>query len=260
MKITVMTSNNVRHINLINMLSKYCDKLFVIQECKNINNYEHKSYENSKFTNYFNKVNLAQQVIFPNYKMIKDRNKIKIFQIQYGNINTLKLAELNEFLKSDLFIVFGASYIKYDLLDFLIERNAINIHAGISPYYRGTDCNFWALYDGHPHLVGTTIHLLTSGLDEGAILYHAMPEIRVNPFEYTMSSIKSAFLSLCEKIKDNSIFEFDPKEQNQSKEIRFSKKKDFNAEVISNYFKKDLNLKDINFDISLLIRPYFPKK
>ena len=75
-----------------------------------------------------------------------------------------------------------------------------------------------------------------------------------------MSSIKSAFLSLCEKIKDNSIFEFDPKEQNQSKEIRFSKKKDFNAEVISNYFKKDLNLKDINFDISLLIRPYFPKK
>ena len=30
---------------------------------------------------------------------------------------------------------------------------------GVSPYYRGCDCNFWALYDNNPHLVGATIHI-----------------------------------------------------------------------------------------------------
>jgi len=38
---------------------------------------------------------------------------------------------------------------------------------GISPYYRGNDCNFWALNDNNPHLVGSTIHLLSKGLDNG---------------------------------------------------------------------------------------------
>ena len=50
---------------------------------------------------------------------------------------------------------------------------------GISPYYRGTDCNFWAMYDNNPHLVGSTIHLLTKGLDSGPILYHALSKLKL---------------------------------------------------------------------------------
>ena len=77
---------------------------------------------------------------------------------------------------------------------------------GVSPYYRGTDCNFWALYDNNPHLVGATIHMLSKGLDSGPILYHAMSNLKSNPFEYTMSTVKSAFRSIAEQIKDKSIF------------------------------------------------------
>ena len=36
MKITLFTSNNQRHCNLINLLSKISNKLFVIQEKKNL--------------------------------------------------------------------------------------------------------------------------------------------------------------------------------------------------------------------------------
>ena len=89
---------------------------------------------------------------------------------------------LNSFLKSDMYIVFGSSFIKGELANFLIKKKAINIHMGVSPYYRGTDCNFWALYDNNPHLVGATIHFLSKGLDNGPILYHAMSKIRKNPY------------------------------------------------------------------------------
>ena len=71
---------------------------------------------------------------------------------------------------------------------------------GVAPYYRGTDCNFWALFDNNPHLVGATIYKLSEGLDTGQILYHALSEIKDDPFIYTMSVVKSAFDSLVEKI------------------------------------------------------------
>ena len=63
------------------------------------------------------------------------------------------------------------------------------------------------MYDNNPHLVGSTIHLLTKGLDSGPILYHALSKLKTsNPFEYTMSTVKSAFHSLKKKLMDKSIF------------------------------------------------------
>ena len=132
----------------------------------------------------------------------------------------------------DRYIIFGSSYIKGDLADFLIQHRAINIHMGVSPYYRGTDCNFWALYDDNPHLVGATIHLLSSGLDSGDILYHAMSKVKTNPFEYTMSTVKSAFHSIIEKIKDNSILKINAIPQDKNNQIRYSKKTFFNEDIV----------------------------
>ena len=97
-----------------------------------------------------------------------------IISIPFGNLNKYSINSLSNFLNSDVYIIFGSSFIKGELIDFLIERKAINIHAGVSPYYRGTACNFWALYDDNPHLVGATIHLISKGLDSGPILYHAI--------------------------------------------------------------------------------------
>ena len=52
---------------------------------------------------------------------------------------------------------------------------------------------FWALYDNNPHLVGSTIHMLSKGLDDGPVLYHALSKIKTSPFDYTMSCVKAAF-------------------------------------------------------------------
>ncbi len=147
--------------------------------------------------------------------------------------------------------------IKGDLVEFLISKRAINIHAGITPYYRGSDCNFWALYDNNPHLVGTTIHLLSKGLDNGPILYHAMSNHKTNPFEYTMSTLKSAFQSIADKVSDKSIFEIKSLNQDKSKEIRYSKKIEFNDQILKTYLKKNIDLKSKDFDKNMLKDPYF---
>ena len=136
--------------------------------------------------NYFENVDNAQNKLFGN-SYVDTKKNLKILPMVSGDLNKVSLDKLSNFLKSDIYIVFGCSYIKSKLVDFLVNQKTINIHMGVSPYYRGTDCNFWALYDNNPHLVGATIHLLTKGLDSGPILYHAMSEMKIDPYEYTMS-------------------------------------------------------------------------
>ena len=96
---------------------------------------------------------------------------------------------------------------------------------GVSPYYKGTDCNFWALYDRNYSYVGATIHLLSKGVDSGPILYHALSsKISKGPQYYSMSTVKSAIVSICKKIKDKSLFKLKPENKNNSLKIRYSKK------------------------------------
>jgi folate-dependent phosphoribosylglycinamide formyltransferase PurN len=46
----------------------------------------------------------------------------------------------------------------------------VNMHAGITPAYRGVHGGYWALADGRPDLVGTTVHRVDEGIDTGAII------------------------------------------------------------------------------------------
>jgi hypothetical protein len=259
MKITLFTSNKNRHNYLIKLLSTISDELFVIQECSAIfpGIISDHCTTSPIIKRYFENVNNAQFKFFGDTYINNPTKNIKILSMIFGDLNKYPIDKLLDFLESDIYIVFGSSYIKGDLLDFLLKHRAINIHAGVSPYYRGTDCNFWALNDGNPHLVGTTIHLLSKGLDSGPILYHAMSNIKTNPFEYTMSTIKSAFHSITERINDNSIFKIDPIIQYNIREIRYSRRNEFNEEIVKKYFKKKIDLNIKKFDNSLLIKPFF---
>lgn len=261
MKITLFTSNSNRHNYFINLLSNYCDQLYVVQESKTFfkSNNVSKQTEKNIIEKYFIKVLEAESQVFKKEFAINNKN-INTLSIINNEINNLPLTYFNDYLKSDFYIVFGSSYIKGDLVNFLINHKAINIHAGVSPFYRGTDCNFWALYDENPHLVGSTIHLLSKGLDSGPILYHAMSNLKTDPFEYSMSSVKSAFHSIAEKIKDRSIFKITPSFQDKNNELRYSKKNEFTEDVVKEYFEKDINLYAKEFDKSFLKEPFFLNK
>jgi folate-dependent phosphoribosylglycinamide formyltransferase PurN len=51
-----------------------------------------------------------------------------------------------------------------------VQAPFINMHAGITPLYRGGHGAYWALAEGRPRLVGTTIHVVDSGIDTGPVL------------------------------------------------------------------------------------------
>ena len=261
MKITVFTSNQSRHNYLVNLLSNIADELFVIQENTAIllgSIPVH--YPSTKIMkSYFAKVADAQKKFFGNAHIKKENKNIKIFPLKLGELNKCSLKILKGFLNSDVYIVYGASYIKGELVEFLVQNKAINIHMGVSPYYRGRDCNFWALYDGNSHLVGSTIHLLSKRLDSGSMLYHALSEKVSDPFVYTMSTVKSAFNSLKARIEDKSIFKIEEQTQNKSKQNRYSKKIEFTDKVVKEFLNKKIDIKK-TVNLSLFKDHYLLKK
>ena len=177
------------------------------------------------------------------------------------SINIDDLEKQEPCLDSDIYIVFGASYIKSNLADFLIQKKAWNIHLGISPFYRGSSCNFWASYQGNHHLVGATIHLLSKRLDAGKILFHALPSIEENPFYLGMNAVKSAHIGVVEKITNSELNNTRTVAQDYLKEIKFSTKDEFNDSIAKNYLqhlpsKGDLFRSLSKRNLSAFINPY----
>jgi folate-dependent phosphoribosylglycinamide formyltransferase PurN len=46
----------------------------------------------------------------------------------------------------------------------------LNVHAGITPAYRGVHGAYWALADRRPELAGSTVHYVDEGIDTGGIV------------------------------------------------------------------------------------------
>lgn len=236
MKITVFTSNQPRHVSLIESLATISDKVYAIQECNTVfpgqvDDFYKKS---DVFQEYFSHVIRAEKEVFGNLKFASDN--VTQLALKDGDLNRVELSTLSPALDSDYYIVFGASYIKGALCEFLVQNKAINIHMGVSPYYRGSSCNFWAMYDGNPHLVGATVHMLSKGLDSGDMLFHAFPKAEeIDPFTLGMKSVKSAHDSLVEYIRTGAIKTFTPVMQDKELQIRYTRNKDFNDDIAKEY-------------------------
>ena len=77
----------------------------------------------------------------------------------------------------DVVLVFGTGLLKTPLIETFPGR-ILNIHLGLSPYYRGAGTNFWPLVNGEPEYCGATIHFLDAGVDTGPIIAHVRPDMR----------------------------------------------------------------------------------
>jgi phosphoribosylglycinamide formyltransferase-1 len=85
------------------------------------------------------------------------------------SVNDPRTLELVAEAKPDLVVVHGTRIIGERLLR-EITVPVVNVHAGITPRYRGVHGGYWAYVDGRPELAGTTVHLVDTGIDTGGIL------------------------------------------------------------------------------------------
>lgn len=85
------------------------------------------------------------------------------------SVNSVQARELIREIDPAVVVVNGTRIIKSETLD-VIDVPVLNMHAGITPLYRGVHGGYWALAEGRPNLVGTTIHLVDEGIDTGRVV------------------------------------------------------------------------------------------
>ena len=102
-----------------------------------------------------------------------------------ATLNSHQTARLLGERDVDVVAVYGTDLIKPPLLDRFGGR-MINMHLGLSPYYRGTATNFYPLLNDEPEFVGATIHMIDAGIDSGDIIHHARPEIVADDMPHTV--------------------------------------------------------------------------
>lgn len=91
--------------------------------------------------------------------------------LKVSSINDARVIELLEATKPDLVVVLGTEIIRDKVL--AAAPRFVNVHAGITPLYRGSHGQFWAVVQRDWNNVGVTLHVVDRGIDTGGILGQA---------------------------------------------------------------------------------------
>ena len=228
MRIVILTSNGLRHKFLANSLASHADDALIISECK-----PNDSKDITEIDNHFRLRNETEKSFFPK----NDFFMAKTLPIIYKEVNLDYVYQVIKNFEPDIMVIFGSSIVREPLLSLLSTDRIINLHLGLSPYYRGSGTNFWPFVNNELKYLGSTILHLDSGIDTGDIICHIRPTINVGDNVHTIGCkiIQSSVASLI-KIMDllNEGKKLNCSKQWNVKE-RFYKINDFNEDALLKY-------------------------
>ena len=98
--------------------------------------------------------------------------------VRTPHINAPAVLETLKRQHVDLIAVFGTSLLRHPAFFSMAPARLLNLHGGLSPWYRGADSTFWALYNCEIQRVGCTIHLIDRAIDSGRLIAHVCPPVR----------------------------------------------------------------------------------
>jgi folate-dependent phosphoribosylglycinamide formyltransferase PurN len=177
MRAIVLTSNMRRHQFVANMMASRMEVACVWQEAKSFQplRYAESAEDEAVIAGHFAARDESEQAYFAAH----DEVRAPARQVAPGGCNDpAEIAAMRQH-RPDVVLVFGTGLLKQPLID-VFDGNIINIHLGLSPYYRGAGTNFWPLVNGEPEYCGATIHFLDGGVDTGPMIAHVRPEMHAD--------------------------------------------------------------------------------
>lgn len=150
--------------------------------------------------NFFSK-DRKEQIISNNGLIVAEipENKKRIV----NSINSDSAIEMLKEENPDLIIVSGTRIISKRVLN-SVNCKFINIHAGITPKYRGVHGTYWALINDDIENSGVTVHFVDTGIDTGNIIFQAriIPSEEDNFVTYPLLQLSEGLRLLKRAIED----------------------------------------------------------
>lgn len=175
MRAIVLTSSMRRHQFVANTMAARMDVACVWQEEKSFQplKYAASAADEAVIARHFDARDASEEAYFADHREVHAPAR----RLPPGGCNEAAEIDAMRRMRPDVVLVFGTGLLKQPLID-AFQGNIINIHLGLSPYYRGAGTNFWPLVNGEPEYCGATIHFLDIGVDTGPVITHVRPDIR----------------------------------------------------------------------------------
>ena len=130
-----------------------------------------------------------------------------LLKIKPSELNSLKVLNFVKKLKADACFIFGVDLILDPIINNL-PKFKINLHLGLSPWYKGSATLFWPFYFLQPQYAGSTIHFIVKDADAGKIIHQDTPKLKYGQgihqvgVNVVLESVKSV-IKIFSKIKKN---------------------------------------------------------
>lgn len=110
-----------------------------------------------------------------------DHNDVDFEVIKVRSSSELHSRHVSDMIKefnSDFCLVFGTEILRTPIIDEL-PKYTMNLHLGLSPWYRGDATLFWPFIMLEPQECGITFHKLAESADSGDIFHQARPQLEL---------------------------------------------------------------------------------
>jgi phosphoribosylglycinamide formyltransferase-1 len=171
--VVLFTSDRPRHFYLIQKLAadRGIRLLHTFVQPKNPSRAYEVTYSHSELmTNWISQYQSEELECFPEPTAgLEHMSKCTIV----SDINNSQISSYLSTLHPDYIVVFGTGLVKEPITAHC--TNIINIHLGMSPFYRGTATTLWPYINNEPEFLGATVLSLDSGIDSGDIFHVVLP-------------------------------------------------------------------------------------
>jgi hypothetical protein len=174
----VLTSTSLRHTFLIHTLASRLDVVGVWREAKRFAplNLPGSNEDRAIIASHFRGRDASEREYFGAHESLRLPPGVLRRDVGPGACNEPPHVAEMRALAPDVVIVFGTEILRDEVIA-SFRGHLINLHLGLSPYYRGSGTNFWPLVNREPEYVGATIHYLDAGIDSGPIITRVRPEM-----------------------------------------------------------------------------------
>lgn len=182
MKLVLFSGTHPRHLFVNQEIIKYFDEVLVI-----VMQREHLipnspkgivEIDRQNFIRHFKNREKKETEAYGNLSFEKIFCDLKIIFVLPEELNTKYVANIIMKFNADLAIVFGVDLILDPVIS-LLPKDKINIHLGLSPWYKGSATLFWPFYFLQPQFAGITIHQITEQPDQGEIIHQSTPNLKM---------------------------------------------------------------------------------
>jgi methionyl-tRNA formyltransferase len=175
-RLLIMTSQHLRHKFFCNLLGRQHEIVGVVSEVKGVLQHSMQVDKHPLVVDHFDAREEKEEQYFGSKNRTFNVDGGLVRSVPFDGVNNADIFEIVTSIDPDYIILFGTAIVRNHLLS-SYEGRVINMHLGLSPYYRGSGTNFWPLANREPQCVGVTIHFATPKVDAGDILAQVRPNV-----------------------------------------------------------------------------------